>query len=39
VPELVRIKNAVGNDETDKLAEFEARVAAQLDALEREYAK
>jgi len=39
VPELMRIKNAVGNDETDKLAEFEARVAAQLDALEREYAK
>ena len=39
VPELVRIKNAVGNDETDKLAEFEARVAAQLDALEREYVK
>ena len=39
VPELVRIKNAVGNDEMDKLAEFEARVAAQLDALEREYVK
>ncbi|HET6441090.1 MAG TPA: V-type ATP synthase subunit A, partial [Phycisphaerae bacterium] len=39
VPELVRIKNVLGNDETDKLAEFEARVAAQLDALEREYVK
>jgi len=39
VPELVRIKNVLGNEETDKLAEFEARVAAQLDALEREYVK
>ena len=39
VPELIRLKAAAGNDEMDKLHAFEGRLAAELDALEREYVK
>ena len=39
VPQLVRVKNALGNDEVAQLREFGGRVGEELDALEREYAK
>ena len=39
VPQLVRIKNALGNDEVDQLREFAGRVSEELDALAREYAR
>ncbi|MGB2998946.1 MAG: V-type ATP synthase subunit A [Phycisphaerae bacterium] len=39
VPKILRAKNEIGNDEMDKLDQCEADVAAELDALEREYVK
>ena len=39
VPELIRAKSAIGNDEMGRLGMLEARVNEQLDALEREYAR
>ena len=37
--EVVRAKGAFGNDEMDALADFEARVNADLDAFETKYAR
>ena len=39
VPQLVRVKNALGNDELGALRDFGGRVREELDALEREYVK
>ena len=39
VAEIVRAKGTFGNDEMDDLAAFEARVAADLDAFEKQYVR
>ncbi len=39
VPQLIRAKNAMGNEELDQLRDFGARVNQELDALAREYGR
>lgn len=37
MPQLLRAKSAYGNDELDKLADLEKRLAGELDALDKEF--